>query len=117
MCPSWQQKYDLQEKEFQKRQEVIGEIESRNNLNGGISRHLGMGDGRPGLEWTGLELEYDHAQRHIFGGWPLWLWVLLAAMLITGLAGIYFQNSPGQGPGTAGQPGQNPPTAGAPQTP
>ncbi len=117
MRPSWQRRYELQEKEFQKRQEVIGEIESRNNLNGGISRHMGLGDGRPGLEWTGVEFEFDHAERNTFGGWPLWLWVVLAVMLLTGLAGLYFQNAAGSAVGQAAGSGQSPAAAATPQTP
>ena len=116
MQPSWQRKYELEETEFQKRQEVIGEIESRNNLNGGFSRHLGLGDGRPGLEWTGAELEFDHAQRNVFGGWPLWIWVVLAVMLITGLLGLYFQNAPASSSAPAATGSGNPPAAASGQT-
>lgn len=117
MRPSWEQKYDQQEKEFQQRQEVIGEIESRNNLNGGISRHLGLGDGRPGLEWTGAEIEYDFAQRNVFGGWPLWAWVLLAVMGITGLLGMDFQNAPSSQSSQPGAGSSSPPAASSQQTP
>ncbi|MEZ5337507.1 MAG: hypothetical protein R3F46_04510 [bacterium] len=112
MRPSWERKYDQQETEFQQRQAVIGEIESRNNLNGGISRHLGLGDGRPGIEWTGLEVEYDSAISPRWDFPPLF-YIVAAVLAVIAIAAIYMKGDPALVGNTAGQP---PPAAGQQQT-
>ena len=115
MRPSWQQQNDQMEVDFLKRQTERGEIESRNNLNGGISRHLGLGDGRSGIEWTGAGIEIDSSRRHELGDWPLWVWLLLAGMLALGLGGLWLQQDSAQSAANAANPAA--PATAAPHTP
>lgn len=119
MRSSWQEYEDQEEAEFLQRLEVMGEIESRNNLNGGVSRLLGFGDGRPGAEWTGLRFEYDSAARHKYADWPLWRWVVLGLVLAFGLAGLWLQYGGSNQSGAVANTGasQTQPAASAEQTP
>jgi hypothetical protein len=119
MRSSWQQFEDQEEAEFLERLETMGEIESRNNLNGGVSRMLGFGDGRPGAEWTGLRLEVDSAVQHRYGDWPLWRWVVLSLVLAIGLVGLWLQNGGSNQSAVAADSGnaQAQPVSSAEQTP